>query len=78
MRQTLVSIIIPIYNVEGYLAECLESVINQTYKNIEIICVNDGSTDKSLSILENYGKAILVLLLLIKKMRGYLLQEIVV
>lgn len=48
------SIIIPIYNVEQYLAQCLDSVINQTYKNIEIICVNDGSTDNSLKILEEY------------------------
>lgn len=51
-----VSIIIPIYNVEDYLRECLESVINQTYKNIEIICVNDGSTDSSNKILDEYSK----------------------
>lgn len=43
----LVSVIIPVYNVEPYLDVCLESVINQTYKNLEIILVNDGSTDKS-------------------------------
>lgn len=52
----LVSVIIPVYNVEKYLAQCLDSVINQTYKNIEIICVNDGSTDNSLKILEKYAK----------------------
>lgn len=51
-----ISVIIPVYNVEEYLAECLDSVINQTYKNIEIICVNDGSTDNSLKILEEYSK----------------------
>lgn len=50
-----VSIIIPIYNVEKYLRECLDSVINQTLHDIEIICVNDGSTDDSLSILEEYS-----------------------
>lgn len=50
-----VSIIIPTYNVEQYLEECLESVINQTLKDIEIICVNDGSTDNSLSILKRYA-----------------------
>lgn len=50
-----VSIIIPVYNVEAYLAKCLDSVINQTYENLEIICVNDGSTDGSLSVLELYA-----------------------
>ena len=50
------SIIIPVYNVEKYLAECLDSVINQTYKNIEIICVNDGSTDGSLKIIQDYAQ----------------------
>ena len=43
----LISVIIPVYNVEKYLRECLESVINQTYKNLEIICVNDCSPDSS-------------------------------
>ena len=42
-----VSVIIPVYNVEQYLKECLDSVINQTLKDIEIICINDGSTDGS-------------------------------
>lgn len=51
-----VSIIIPIYNVQDYLAQCLESVIAQTLKNIEIICVNDGSTDESLNILKQYAQ----------------------
>ncbi|KZX10261.1 glycosyltransferase family 2 protein [Methanobrevibacter filiformis] len=50
-----VSVIMPIYNSEKYLEECLDSVINQTLKDIEIICVNDGSTDKSLKILEKYS-----------------------
>lgn len=50
-----VSIIIPIYNVEKYLRECLDSVINQTLKDIEIICVNDGSTDCSLEIIKEYA-----------------------
>lgn len=49
-----VSVIIPIYNVEQYLTKCLESVINQTYKNLEIICVNDCSSDNSYTILEEY------------------------
>ena len=50
-----VSVIIPVYNVEQYLRECLDSVVNQTLKDIEIICVNDGSTDNSLVILEEYA-----------------------
>lgn len=51
-----VSIIIPIYNVEKYLSRCLNSLINQTLKNIEIICINDGSTDNSYNILNEYAK----------------------
>jgi len=50
-----ISVIIPIYNVEGYLEECLNSVISQTLKEIEIICVNDGSTDNSLNIIQKYA-----------------------
>ena len=53
---TKVSVIIPVYNVEKYLRECLDSVINQTLSDIEIICVNDGSTDNSLAILEEYAQ----------------------
>ena len=49
-----VSVIIPIYNSEKYLEECLDSVLNQTLKSIEVICVNDGSTDHSLDILKKY------------------------
>lgn len=51
-----VSVIIPVYNVEKYLEECLDSIINQTLKEIEIICIDDGSTDSSLNVLENYKK----------------------
>ena len=55
-KAALLSVIIPVYNVEPYLEQCLDSVINQTYKNLEIICINDGSTDNSLKILEKYQK----------------------
>lgn len=48
-----VSVIVPVYNVENYLKQAISSVINQTLKEIEIICVNDGSTDSSKAILEN-------------------------
>ena len=51
-----VSVIIPVYNTEKYLKECLDSVINQTFNDIEIICINDGSTDNSLDILKEYAK----------------------
>ncbi|MDR3049458.1 MAG: glycosyltransferase, partial [Elusimicrobiota bacterium] len=50
-----ISVIMPIYNAEKYLRKCLDSVVNQSFKDIEIICVNDGSTDKSQSILNEYA-----------------------
>ena len=49
-----VSVIVPIYNVEKYLSKCLDSLVNQTLEDIEIILVNDGSTDSSKKIAENY------------------------
>lgn len=49
-----ISVIIPVYNSEKYLKKCLDSLLNQTFKNFEIICVNDGSVDNSLKILEEY------------------------
>ena len=53
--QPKVSIILPVYNVEPYLRQCLDSVVNQTMQEIQIICVNDGSTDGSPAILEEYA-----------------------
>lgn len=53
--EVLISIIIPIYNTAEYLVQCLESLIEQTYRNIEIILVDDGSTDCSLSICQKYA-----------------------
>ena len=50
-----ISIIIPVYNTKRYLRKCLDSVINQTLKEIEIICINDASTDSSKDILEEYS-----------------------
>ena len=52
----LVSIIVPVYNTEEYLEECLNCLVNQTLKNIEIICIDDASTDDSLKILNHYAK----------------------
>ena len=50
----MISIIIPIYNVEKYLEKCLDSILNQTYKNLEIILIDDGSTDNSPNICNSY------------------------
>lgn len=58
MSNPLVSIIIPTYNVEDFVEECLESVINQTYNNIEIIVIDDASTDQTPRILKNYESKI--------------------
>ena len=55
MTKGMISIILPVYNVDKYLENCLNSLINQTYKNLEIISVNDGSTDASVEILERYS-----------------------
>ena len=55
-QEIKVSIVVPVYNSENYLKECLDSLINQTLKDIEIICINDGSKDSSLQILEEYAK----------------------
>lgn len=55
MKKPLISVIIPVYGVEKYIAQCLESVINQTYKNLEIIVVNDGTKDRSAEIAKKYA-----------------------
>jgi glycosyltransferase involved in cell wall biosynthesis len=55
-KSTLLSIVVPIYNIESFVAECAESLINQTYHNLEIILVNDGSTDNSGQICDHYAK----------------------
>ncbi len=54
-KKPIVSVVIPVYNVDPYLEECLNSVVHQTLQNIEIICVNDGSTDTSPAILHRYA-----------------------
>lgn len=54
-KNLLISVIIPVYNASEYLDKCLESVLSQTLKNIEVICVDDGSTDNSVEIIRNYA-----------------------
>ena len=66
-----VSILVPIYNVEKYLHQCLESVVNQTLKDIEIICINDGSTDNSLSIIKKFAEKDSRIKIIDKKNTGY-------
>lgn len=56
MKQPLVSVIVPVYNVEKYVRECVDSILNQTYKNLEIVLVDDGSTDLSGAICDEYKK----------------------
>lgn len=56
MAEPKISIIVPVYNVEKYLKKCLNSLINQTLTDIEIICINDGSTDNSLNILKEFAQ----------------------
>jgi len=57
-----VSVIIPIYNSERFFAESIESVLNQTYSNIQVLAVNDGSTENSLKILEKYKDKIKIII----------------
>lgn len=66
-----VSVIVPVYNVECYLEECLESIVRQTLEEIEVICINDGSTDRSLEILRAYEKADSRIHVIDKENEGY-------
>jgi glycosyltransferase involved in cell wall biosynthesis len=56
VKMPLISVVIPVYNTEKYLSKCLDSIVNQRVNDIEIICVNDGSSDGSLSILREYAE----------------------
>lgn len=56
MNQIMISIVIPVYNVEKYIEQCIDSILNQTYPYFELICVDDGSTDSSYEILKKYEK----------------------
>ena len=56
MEKPLISVLVPAYNVEQYIYQCIDSILGQTYSNLEIIIVNDGSTDKTGNILDVYAK----------------------
>lgn len=66
-----VSVVVPVYNVEKYLEQCLDSIINQTLKEMEIICVNDGSTDNCGAILDDYAKKDSRIIVIHKENSGY-------
>lgn len=70
-KSALVSIIVPVYNVEKYLRECLDSIINQTLKEIEIIVIDDGSTDSSPTIIDEYAKKDSRIISIHQKNKGY-------
>ncbi|MFR4319285.1 MAG: glycosyltransferase family 2 protein [Eubacterium sp.] len=55
MMNELISVVIPVYNAEKYIKRCLNSIMNQTYDNLQIVVVNDGSTDDTKKILEEYS-----------------------
>ena len=70
-HQPLVSLVVPIYNVADYLEQCLASIQSQSYTNLEIICLNDGSTDSSLALLEAYAARDGRLVIIDKENEGY-------
>lgn len=70
-KTPLLSILVPCFNVERYVKECLDSISNQTMKNFEAICINDGSTDSTLSILEDFASKDSRFRIINKKNSGY-------
>ncbi len=74
--KVLISIIVPVYNVEKYIADCLESIAKQSYQNIEVIIVNDGSTDNSIQICKDYAEKDKRFKIITQKTRDCQLQEI--
>ena len=65
-----ISVIVPIYNVESYLNNCITSIINQTFKDLEIILIDDGSTDNSSKICDNYANNDTRIIVIHKKNEG--------
>ncbi len=70
IKEPMISIIVPVYNVEKYLEDCLNSLLSQSYRKFEIICINDGSTDNSLNILKRYEKQDARIIVIIQENQG--------
>ncbi len=66
-----ISVLIPVFNVERYLKQCLDSIIGQSFQEIEVICVDDGSSDRSGAILDEYAQADSRIKVIHKKNTGY-------
>ena len=76
MSGPLVSIVVPVYNVESYIEECLQSVCSQTYENLEIICVDDVGNDRSMDVVRSFAvKDCRIKIIEHDKIRGWLRQE---
>jgi glycosyltransferase involved in cell wall biosynthesis len=71
MNEAILSIVVPVYNTEKYLEQCLDSILQQNINDLEIICVNDGSNDSSLNILQNYAEDNECIKIINKKNSGY-------
>ena len=71
MSKELVSVILPCYNVQEYVERAIDSVVNQTYSNIEVVAVNDGSTDDTLAVLDNLRTRFANLVVINQKNQGY-------
>ena len=67
---SLISVLLPVYNAEGFIAKSIESILDQSYKNFELIIINDGSTDKSLKICEEFKQKDDRIILLSKQNEG--------
>lgn len=76
MSGSLVSIVVPVYNVESYIEECLQSVCSQTYENLEIICVDDVGNDRSMDVVRSFAvKDCRIKIIEHDKNKGWLRQE---
>ena len=62
MSNPLISVLLPVYNEEKYLSESINSILNQTYRNFELIIIDDGSTDKSIDIINSYDDSRIILI----------------